>query len=156
MKKLEKPFLQFIFKYTVIHTITYLLFGILFMLISDYFDFFARDPILSNVMKPADALSVRLAPFAQIIRGSLLATAIYPFRSVIIDEKYGWLKLFWLMYVLTSIGSVITGPGSMEGFLYTKFSYNPLIGVPEITLQMLAFSWIFYRWQGSNPSNLNQ
>ena len=55
------------------------------------------------------------------------------------------MKLFWLLYVLTSIGAVITGPGSIEGFLYTTFSYNPLIGVPEITLQMMAFSWLFAR-----------
>lgn len=91
-------------------------------------------------MKPADALSVRLAPLVQIIRGALLGLAIFPFRSVIRKGKYGWLKLFWLLYILTSLGVVITGPGSIEGFLYTKFSYNPLVGVPEITLQMLAFS----------------
>lgn len=48
--------------------------------------------------------------------------------------------------MLTSLGSVITGPGSIEGFLYTKFDHNPLIGVPEITLQMLAFSWLFCNW----------
>ena len=88
-------------------------------------------------MKPADALSVRLAPLVQIIRGALLGLAIFPSRSVIREGKYGWLKLFWLLYIL--------GPGSIEGFLYTKFSYNPLVGVPEITLQMLAFSWLFCR-----------
>ncbi len=119
----------------------------MFMFISSYFDVFAEDPIFSVVMKPADALSVRLAAPAQIIRGLLLGLAIYPFRSVILEKKYGWLKLFWLMFVLTSIGAVITGPGSIEGFLYTKFSYNPLIGVPEIALQMLVFSWVFCRWQ---------
>lgn len=93
-------------------------------------------------MKPADALSVRLAPLVQIIRGALLGLAIFPSRSVIREGKYGWLKLFWLLYILTSLG---VGPGSIEGFLYTKFSYNPLVGVPEITLQMLAFSWLFCR-----------
>lgn len=106
------------------------------MLLSNYFDIFVSDPVLSTVMKLADALSVRLAPLVQIFRGALLALAIYPFRSVIFTSKYGWLKLFWLLYVLTSIGAVIT---------YTTFSYNPLIGVPEITLQMLAFSWLFAR-----------
>lgn len=150
MKKIfsEKPILQFTFKFAIVHTITYLIFGIVFMLLSNYFDVFAKDPAFSAVMKPADALSVRLAAPVQIIRGALLALAVYPFRSVILEKKYGWLKLFWLMYVLTSIGAVITGPGSIEGFLYTKFNYNPLIGVPEITLQMLAFSWLFCRWQG--------
>ena len=150
MKKkfFKKPILHFTCKFTVVHAVTYLVFGILFMLMSDYFDVFDKDPILSAVMKPADALSVRLAAPAQVIRGTLLALAIYPFRSVILEKKYGWLKLFWLMYILTSIGAVITGPGSIEGFLYTKFDYNPLIGVPEITLQMLAFSWLFCKWHG--------
>ncbi|MDD5492319.1 MAG: hypothetical protein PHV60_06540, partial [bacterium] len=89
----------------------------------------------------------RLAAPAQIIRGLLLATAIYPFRAVILESRYGWLKLFWLMFVLTGIGAVITGPGSIEGFLYTRFAYNPLIGLPEITLQMLVFSWLFWKRQ---------
>lgn len=146
----RKPVLQFTFKFAIVHAATYLFFGILFMLISNYFDIFAEDPIFSVVMKPADALSVRLAAPAQIIRGVLLALAIYPFRSVILEKSYGWLKLFWLMYVLTSIGAVITGPGSIEGFLYTNFNYNPLIGVPEITLQMLAFSWLFCKWQSKS------
>lgn len=125
------------------------------MLFSKYFDVFMQDPILSVVMKPADALSVRLAAPAQIIRGALLALAVYPFRAVILGGKYGWLKLFWLMYVLTSIGAVITGPGSIEGFLYTNFKYNPLIGVPEITLQMLAFSWIFCKWMAKVKASEN-
>ncbi|MGI6628331.1 MAG: hypothetical protein ACOX4K_08310 [Bacillota bacterium] len=55
------------------------------------------------------------------------------------------------MYVLTSLGAVITGPGSIEGFWYTNFGYNPLIGVPEITLQMLTFAWLFCKWQARRP-----
>lgn len=141
----KNPPMQFTLRFTLIHTLTYLLFGVLFMLLSNYFDVFASDPFFSAVMKPADALSVRLAPLVQLLRGALLALAIYPFKSVIFGSKYGWLKLFWLLYVLTSLGAVITGPGSIEGFLYTKFNYNPLIGVPEITLQMLVFSWLFCR-----------
>ena len=103
-------------------------------------------------MKPSDAFTVRLAPLVQLIRGALLALAVYSFREVIIGRKYGWLKLFALLFVLTGIGAVITGPGSIEGFLYTRFSFNPLIGYPEIGLQMLAFSWLFCRWQGKNAA----
>jgi hypothetical protein len=69
-------------------------------------------------MKLAHALSVRLAIPVQIFRGALLALAIYSFREVI-GQRLGWLKLFFLLFVLTAIGSVITGPGSIEGFLYT-------------------------------------
>jgi hypothetical protein len=59
---------------------------------------------------------------------------------------------FFLLYILTSLGAVITGPGSIEGFLYTHFSYNPAIGLPEITFQMLCFSWLFCRWQGKTAA----
>lgn len=37
---------------------------------------------------------------------------------------------------------------SIEGYLYTKFRFDPWFGYPEIALQMLAFSWLFVRWQG--------
>lgn len=98
-------------------------------------------------MKPEDALSVRLAVPVQFLRGALMALAIYPFREVIIIKRFGWLKLFILLFVMTCIGAVITGPGSIEGFLYTKFSFNPLIGYPEVAVQMFAFSWLFCKWQ---------
>ncbi len=103
-------------------------------------------------MKPSDSLSVGLAPLAQVLRGALLALVIYPFREVVIRRKLGWLKLFFLLFVTTSIGAVITGPGSIEGFLYTRFSFNPFIGYPEIALQMLAFSCLFCRWQGKKSA----
>ena len=146
----ESP-LRFISRFSVIHTLTYTIFGIMFMLLSDYFSYFESDEIMSLVMKPADALTVRLAVPAQLIRGAILGSAIYPFRSNIIKEEFGWLKLAWLMFALTAIGAVITGPGSIEGILYTNFPFDPLTGYPEIILQILAFSIIFVWW--SNRKN---
>lgn len=146
-----KDGLKFIWRFTVVHAVTYALFGIIFMLICNYFDYFIREPFFIQVMKPSDALSVRLAVPVQFLRGSLLGLAVFPFREIILQRPYGWIKLFWLLFVLTSVGAVITGPGSIEGLLYTKFEFNPLIGYPEISLQMLAFSWLFFRWHGRNP-----
>ncbi|NCB09902.1 MAG: hypothetical protein EOM73_17315 [Bacteroidia bacterium] len=137
----------FVLRFTIIHVVTYAVFGILFMQISNYFEVFRTDPILNTVMKPADALSVRLAIPVQLIRGGLLALAVYPFDSIIL-KPFGWLKLFWLLFVLTGIGSVITGPGSIEGYIYTNFRFDPRIGLPEIILQMFVFSWLFCLWQG--------
>lgn len=68
-------------------------------------------------------------------------------KETILQKPYGWIKLFWILFVLTSVGAVITGPGSIEGLLYTNFEFNPFIGYPEITLQMLTFSWLFSKWQ---------
>lgn len=151
----KHPGIPFTLRYVVVHTLTYLAFGIFFMVVSRYFAYFRNDPILELVMKPSDSLSVGLAPLAQVLRGALLAVAIFPFREVIIGRRLGWLKLFFLLFALTSVGAVITGPGSIEGFLYTRFSFNPLIGYPEVALQMLGFSWLFCRWQGKRTSTIN-
>ncbi len=137
---------NFVVKFTVLHVVTYLVFGLLFMLLTNYFEVFAEHELMNQVMRPADSIWVRLAVVFQFIRGGLLAVAIYPVRQPILDDQRGWLKLFGLLWVLTGIGAVITGPGSIEGFLYTNLGFgNPLIGLPEITLQMLAFSYLFVR-----------
>lgn len=142
-----KTMAPFILRFIILHVLTYAVFGIFFMLISGYFEYFDTDPLFSIVMKPSDSLSVRLAIPAQIFRGALLAGAIYPFRDGFIERPFGWLRLFFLLFILTAVGSVITGPGSIEGLLYTRFSFNPLIGYPEIGIQMAVFSWLFCYWQ---------
>lgn len=137
----------FVFRFTLLHVLTYLFFGILFMFISDYFAFFHQHDLLKDIMLPPTALKVRLAPLVQIVRGLLLALAFYPFRSIL-RTRLGWLKLFFLLFVFSGIGAVITGPGSIEGWLYTRIGFiNPLIGLPEIILQMLTFSYFLYRWE---------
>lgn len=146
MRKRSHPLAAFVCRFTTVHVITYALCGIGFMLISDYFGYFHSDPLLASVMKPSDALLVRLAIPIQIIRGGLMAFALYPAKSMI-TSSFGWLKLFFLLLILTAVCSVIAGPGSIEGYIYTNFQFDPLIGLPEIIVQMLLFSIIFSLWQ---------
>lgn len=138
---------KFSLRFTLVHIATYLVFGVLFMLITGYFDYFERDPLLSQVMRGSDELIVQMSVFIQFIRGFLMALAIYPFRSIILETKNSYLKLFTLLFLLTSICAVITGPGSIEGLIYTKFSFDPLVGIPEITVQMFVFSLLFCLWE---------
>ncbi|MBN2047585.1 MAG: hypothetical protein JW750_07085 [Anaerolineaceae bacterium] len=141
------PIGKFLIRFSLAHTATYLVVGILFMLISGYFDYFAENDLLSQVMRPADSIYVQIAPLVQLLRGALLGLALYPFAETILHSRHGWLKLAGLLWVLTGVGAVITGPGSIEGFLYTYLGFgNPLIGFPEITCQMLLFAWLFTRW----------
>lgn len=146
-------FIKFSMRFTLVHTATYLVFGVLFMLISGYFDYFQKDPLFNQVMRGSDELIVRMAVLIQLFRGFLIALAVYPFRVIILESKKGFLKLFLLLFLLTSICSVITGPGSIEGFIYTKFKFDPLIGVPEITIQMFVFSYLFCLWERRTKKN---
>lgn len=137
----------FALRFTIVHVLTYLVFGVMFMLLTDYFGYFESHHLFKDIMRPSDSIIVRLAVVIQFIRGALLALALYSFRDILVRPG-GWAKLFFVMWILTYIGAVITGPGSIEGFIYTKFGFgNPLIGVPEVTLQMLIFSYVFYRWE---------
>lgn len=144
-----KKFLGFSLRLILVHTITYLIFGLVFMYLSSYFDYFSQDEILSQVMRSSEDSRVRMAILFQLLRGFLMAAALYPFRSVFLGGRWNFLKLFVLIFLLTSYCAVVPGPGSIEGFIYTKFKFEPFIGLPEITLQMLAFSWIFCIWERS-------
>jgi len=93
----QRPVIPFTLRFIAIHTLTYLVFGIFFMLVSRYFEYFKNDPIFELVMKPSDSLYVGLAPLAQVLRGALLALAIFPFRELIIGRRLGWFKLFFLL-----------------------------------------------------------
>jgi len=147
MNKGPKQYAGFFIRFTITHTLTYLVFGLIFMNLANYFIFFESDTLLRQVMRPADSPIVQMAVVIQLARGLILASAVFFIRNSVLESRYGWLKLFWLMLILTSIGAVITGPGSIEGLIYTKFSYDPLIGMPEVVLQILAFSWLFCRWE---------
>jgi len=137
----------FISRFVLLHVVTYLVFGVLFMLISDYFTYFQESVLLRQIMRSSDSLIVRFAVLIQIGRGLLLALAVVSFREVFLGSR-GWLRLFFLMWVFTAVGAVITGPGSIEGIVYTKIGLaNPLIGYPEVILQMLVFSFFLIKWE---------
>ncbi|MDZ7796436.1 MAG: hypothetical protein U5N56_05055 [Candidatus Marinimicrobia bacterium] len=52
---------------------------------------------------------------------------------------------------------MITRPGLIEGWLYTRIGFiNPLIGIPELTLQMLTFSYLLYRWEKQPKSTVEK
>lgn len=138
------------FRFSVVHVATYLVIGVVFFFVSDCTGLFAADQYREQ-LRPTDDPLVRTALLFQIPRGLLLATVLYPFRSVLVT-RLGWVKLFALLWVLTGIGAVITGPGSIEGALYTRFGFGGIfVGWREITTQMLAFSWLFHRRHGEEP-----
>jgi hypothetical protein len=134
-------------RFSLVHTVTYIVAGIIFYYLQDYKSAFEHTQAFSN-FRPLDSAIVRAAPLIQFLRGGLFALILYPFYDVIVKESGGWLKLFWVLWGLTLIGSVAATAGSIEGILYTKTSLKDhLIGFPEVTIQMLTFSWLFVKWE---------
>jgi hypothetical protein len=80
-----------------------------------------------------------------------MALAIYPFRKVILDNKRGWILLWGLFVAFAILSPAGAAPSSIEGIVYSVLPFwFHLIGLPEILLQTLALSFLFYLWE-QNP-----
>jgi hypothetical protein len=117
------------------------------MQVSNYAEAF-RAPELAGYMRPVDDPIVALGIPLQIPRGLLLALAVWAFRPVWVAGRWGWVSLFACMWILMGIGAVVAAPGTLEGLVYTRFGLgNPLVGMPEVTLQLLAFCPLIAWWE---------
>ncbi|MFP4198885.1 MAG: hypothetical protein ACLFSO_04725 [Halanaerobium sp.] len=147
MLKPSKRFVYFTIRFILVHVITYIFIGVVFMNFQNYARAFITMEGFSN-FRALDSTIVRLAPLIQIIRGAFFAFILYPFYNTIIKSDYAWVKLFFLIWGFSLLGSVAPIPGSIEGMIYTKMSLaEHLIGIPEVTIQIFVFSWFFVKWE---------
>lgn len=142
-----KGFLIFAGKVIVVHTVTYFVFGLIMSNLFDYGRLFQQE-IIRDFMRPIDASSAFLGPLVQPLRGLLIAIGLWPIRRTIVENKRGWL-IVWGIFVLFGIlGTPAAAPSSLEGVIYSKLPlWYHLIGLPEILLQTLAFSFILVWWE---------
>ena len=145
--EIKRDFWGYLGRFSLVHVVTYLVAGLIFMNLMGYREQFSSSEVYSN-FRSLDSAIVRAAPLIQILRGAFLALVLFPFSNVIINSKRGWLKLFGVLWGLTLIGAVAATPGSIEGLIYTKTAIiDHLLGLPEVTFQMLIFSWLFFVWE---------
>lgn len=145
-QKSVKEFLQFAFITMIFHTITYFIFGALMSNIFNYPALFEQ-PVVKDFMQPITSENILYGPFLQPLRGFLFAIAIYPMRNLLIERKNGWLILWGLFMIFGIISTPGPAPCSIEGIIYTKLPLSfHIIGIWEIALQTLLFSFILVRW----------
>ena len=143
-KKMRGYSLRFI----LVHLITYWVVGIIFYEIAGYAQALEEMEIF-QLWRPLENLpAVLLVFFGQIFRGGMLSLLLYPFYTVYIRAKHGWLLLFLLILGLTILGSPVFLPEliRVEGS-WAEFLQSLVIGIPEILTQALVFSVIFFWWQ---------
>ena len=144
---MKKKLLGYVGRFTLLHVITYTVAGVIFMNVFNYAEVFETSQVFAH-FRSIDSPIMQAAPFLQIIRGAFFALILYPFYEVIVNHKRGWLVLFGVLWGLTYIGSVEATLGSIEGLIYTKATLaEHFVGTPEVTIQMLVFSWLFVKWE---------
>ena len=66
----------------------------------------------------------------------------------ICDKKRGWLVLWNIVIVFGILSTPAAAPSSIEGMIYSKLPlWYHLVGLPEILLQTLAFSFLLVHWE---------
>lgn len=141
-----KEFRTFLWRISSTHTVTYFLAGLMAFYILNYKDLFEKAPY-SYFMKPANSTAVAAGPALQLIRGFIFSLALWPFRSVFLNTKYGWLKLWGLLIGLSILSTTAAGAGSIEGYIYTTIPVKQQIaGYLEVLPQTGLFSVLVYCW----------
>ena len=143
-----RPCLEFVWRATAIHMITYFAVGILAMNVLDYENLFVNEH-LKGFMRPTGDPVTALGPGLQLIRGLIFGLVLWPFSEVFLNRKAGWLPL-WLLLAGLGIFSTF-GPaiGSVDGMIYTLIPVREqLVYLPELLLQSFLLAlllWLWYR-----------
>ena len=143
----EKPgFLGILLKSAVVHTVTYIVAGLLALIFMDYATRYA-DPQVALYMRQTDDPLVMAGPLFQPIRGILFGLVFYLLRDTLFGRRNGWLVM-WVMLVVVGILSTFgPSPGSIEGMIYTVWPLTDhLFGAPEVYVQSLLLSLIVTYW----------
>lgn len=149
--KHSSSFFGFAGRIIVAHFLTYFALGLLFYLLGlnvvVYYEQHPH-PLVNAVFRETSSLLVTAGPLFQLLRGGIFALALYPFRSVILERKFGWLHLWGLFLAFAILAPSSAAPGSIEGWVYTNFPLSfHLIYLPEVLLQTLAFALLFVAWE---------
>ena len=157
MKQLN-TFLGFSGRVIVAHFLTYFCMGLVFYItglnVLVYYEQHA-EPLVTAFFRPTSSQLVMAGPYFQLLRGVIFSLVLYPFRSVFLEKKWGWLYLWGIFLGLAIFAPSSAAPGSVEGFIYTNFSISfHLIYLPEIIIQTLTFAGLVVFWEHHNVKKL--
>lgn len=136
----------FALRFTLLHVISYMLVGIVFMTVQDYGDAFATQSQFALFRPLDDPMMAAVLP-AQVVRGALFAWLLYPLYGVFMARRRSWLLLFGLMFGLTALGSALFFPEIVGMIAAGDSLLRLVVGLPEIFVQMLLFAWAVTLWE---------
>lgn len=138
-----RHFIIFYIEVAIIHTLTYIVLGIIFSNFLDYSTVYS-DAAVANFMRGFESPLTVIGPFLQPIRAIFIAVALYPLRKVI-ATRFGWFILWLILVCIGIISASSAAPSSIEGLIYTQLPIEfHLINLPELLLQTFSFSIILW------------
>ena len=139
-------FLPLAGKTIAVHTVTYLVMGVLASSLLDYAAAFSR-PDMACWMRPLSDPLIMAGPLFQPLRGLVFALAIYAVRDVVFARPGGWLVLWGLLVGLGIVATFGPAPGSLEGLVFTVIPVRAqLTGYAEVVPQAFLFAFCIVYW----------
>jgi hypothetical protein len=138
-----KAFAFFTSRTIIVHIPTYMIAGIVAYWVQ--WGGVYGGPAMQTYMKAPSEFAPWVIP-SQLLRGFILAVALYPFVDRILEMKrWGWLSVSSL-YLL--IGTVAGSGGIIEHIVFTTTPvFFTLSTLPEITAQGLMFGSLLVYWE---------
>ncbi len=130
------------FRFTLVHVIIYWVVGSIFYEISGYEEALATMEAFALWRDLESLAMVAAVFFGQIFRGAFLALLLYAFYGAYMSRRNGWLLLFGLVIGLKVFPAIFTVPESLRVAIA-----EAVVGLPEIVVQTLVFSLVFYAWE---------
>jgi hypothetical protein len=136
----------FAWRVTASHTVAYAIAGIFALAVLGYRERFAAGA-LSALMRPVDSPWTAAGAGLQLLRGLIIAVALFPFRHVVLETARGWLKLLGIVLGMSYLSTIGPTFGSFDGYVFTKVpvAYH-LLGLPEAMLYALLFVFFLTGW----------
>jgi hypothetical protein len=156
-------FLRFAVKVTIAHVVSYFVVGAAaYQLLTKPF-YEGEAAVFATFMRtPAEPELWRHAMTwflpAQVLRGVLIAAALYPFFDTLQSWSWGrrWLAISGLYLVLGFWAAAVAAPGTIDGLVYLRPEITldaHLTVQPEIVAQgLLLGAWVA-RWMGAATSS---
>lgn len=146
-----RSFFGFSARVIVVQFLTYFFIGFFFFSVGIHvFAYYEAnpDPLVTAFHRPSTSPLVMAGPLFQLVRAVIFALALYPFRRIFLERRWGWVYLWGLFLALAIFAPSGEQPGSIEGYVYTNLPVLfHLLYLPEIVLQTLLFSWLVVFWE---------
>ena len=145
---------ELVWKSAVVHTASYFAIGATAFYVFNYGQAFETGN-LATLMRPTSDPLVIAGPLFQPIRGALFAVVFWLLRDALFARANGWLILWAMLAIVGILNPFGPVPGSIEGAVYTYFSYEAMIhpSMIEVYSQSLALAAGVFFWV-RHPRNL--
>jgi hypothetical protein len=144
MVNIEPRFREIAAKTIVVHSITYMVMGVL---AAHFLNYAAALAAPGSGMRPIDSPWVMAGPLLQPIRGMVFASIFYPLRSCFFGKRLGWLLMAWMLFALGILSTFGPASGSLEAMVYTPVPIlSQMRGWLEVVPQAVLLSALLVYW----------